>query len=222
MANDLESIDRPLIALIDDEKEITQLLADELSGDFETIQFNHPKLFLEAIRAESLRPAVLVIDLKMPEFSGLEVLRQLNDWGHSIPTVMFSGYLDKEDAITAMELGVLHLIEKPIDLEYVRNAVSESLTEWELKRVRLEIREMMSQIREVLAGVRLSMAQHVAPNIVNKILVTNVGDRKIAIEQMLESLDERLSDLLQEENLLVQMKQSQYRKAFEKQAKRAS
>lgn len=35
--------DRPLVALVDDEKEITELLSEELKGDYEVIQFNNPK-----------------------------------------------------------------------------------------------------------------------------------------------------------------------------------
>ncbi|MEY4616065.1 MAG: hypothetical protein RJB66_1025 [Pseudomonadota bacterium] len=217
-----KNLERPLVALVDDETEITQILADDLEADFETIQFNHPKQFLDAIRADSLKPAVLVIDLKMPGLTGLEVLRQLNEWGHQIPTVMFSGYLDKEDAITAMELGVLHLLEKPIDLEYLRTAVSESVTDWELKRVRQQIKEMLSQTKEIISGVRLSVSQFVAPSILDKIFVIHEGHAKVAVDQLLEQLDERLTELLQEENLLVKMKQTQYRKAFEKQSKRVS
>jgi FixJ family two-component response regulator len=213
--------DRPLVALVDDEKEITELLAEELNGDFEVIQFNNPQRFVEALKSKIIKPAVLVIDLKMPVLNGLETLRQLSEFGVSIPTIMFSGYLDKEDAISALELGVIHIIEKPIDISIVHEVVNDSLIDWELMKTRKDIRDLTKQVKELYSTLRLAVSNYVPAEIVDKIFVGPSGGTE-NFDSILESLEEKLEFLLREENLLAKMKQTQYRKALEKQADRAS
>lgn len=213
--------DRPLVALVDDEKEITGLLAEELRGDYEVIQFNSPQKFVEAIKNKVIRPAVLVIDLKMPVLNGLETLRQINEMGVTIPTIMFSGYLDKDDAIAALELGVIHIIEKPIDIEIVHEVVNDSLIDWELIKTRRDIRELTKQVKEIYSTLRLAVSNYVPAEIVDKIFIGPNGASE-SFDTLLESLEEKLDFLLREENLLAKMKQSQYRKALERKADRAS
>lgn len=213
--------DRPLVALVDDEKEITELLSEELKGDYEIMQFNNPQKFVESIRNKAICPAVLVIDLKMPVLNGLETLRQISEAGVSIPTIMFSGYLDKDDAISALELGVIHIIEKPVDIEVVHQVVNDSLIDWELMKTRQDIHNLTKQVKELYSTLRMAVANYVPPDIVNKIFIDSDGNNE-NFESLLESLEEKLEFLLREENLLAKMKQTQYRKALENQAHRAS
>lgn len=213
--------DRPLVALVDDEKEITELIAEELSSDYEVIQFNNPHKFIDAIKNKVIRPAVLVIDLKMPVLNGLETLRLMSEAGASIPTIMFSGYLDKEDAISALELGVIHIIEKPVDIEIVHEVVNDSLIDWELMKTRQDIRDLTKQVKELYSTLRIAVTNYVAPDVVDKIFINSDGVKE-NFESLLETLEEKLEFLLREENLLAKMKQTQYRKALEKQANRAS
>jgi FixJ family two-component response regulator len=213
--------DRPLVALVDDEKEITELLAEELSTDYEVIQFNNPQRFVEAIKNKVVKPAVLVIDLKMPVLNGLETLRQLSEVGVTIPTIMFSGYLDKDDAISALELGVIHIIEKPIDIAVVHEVVNDSLIDWELLKTRTEIRDLTKQVKEIYSTLRLAVSNYVPSEIVEKIFIGSTGAAE-NFDTLLDSLEQKLEYLLREENLLAKMKQTQYKKALEKQADRAS
>jgi FixJ family two-component response regulator len=213
--------DRPLVALVDDEKEITELLSEELKGDYEVIQFNNPQKFVEAVKSKVIRPAVLVIDLKMPVLNGLETLKQINDAGVNIPTIMFSGYLDKDDAISALELGVIHIIEKPVDIEIVHEIVNDSLIDWELMKTRQDIRDLTKQVKELYSTLRMAVGNYVAPELVDKIFVGANGNNE-SFDILLETLEEKLEFLMREENLLAKMKQTQYRKALEKQAQRAS
>jgi FixJ family two-component response regulator len=211
----------PLVALVDDEKGITELLADELGSEYEVMQFNNPHKFVEAVKNKLIQPAVLVIDLRMPVLSGLDTLRLLNEAGFSIPTIMFSGYLEKEDAISALELGVVHVIEKPIDINIVHEIVNDSLIDWELMKTRKEIRNLTTQVKEIYTTLRLAIMNYVPGEIVEKIFVGPGGGAE-SFDAILDTLEQKLEFLMREENLLAKMKQTQYRKALEKQAQRAS
>ncbi len=213
--------ERPLVVLVDDEKDITELLFEELKGDYDVLQFNNPQKFVEAVRNKTIKPAILVIDLKMPVLNGLQTLKQINEASVHIPTVMFSGYLDKDDAISALELGVIHIIEKPVDIEVVHEVVNDSLIDWELMKTRQDIRDLTKQVKEIYSSLRLAVTNYVAPEMMDKIFVDDNGKNE-NFDLLLDTLEEKLEFLLKEENLLAKMKQTQYRQALEKQAQRVS
>jgi len=64
-------------------------------------------------------PAVILLDLKLPKISGLEVLRQLKTHPtlRSIPVVVLTTSADNQDVQTAYQLGVNSYIVKPVDFE---------------------------------------------------------------------------------------------------------
>jgi FixJ family two-component response regulator len=59
----------------------------------------------------------LVLDVKMPGMTGLELQRKLADDGVSLPVVMISGHADVRIAVEAMTLGAVTLLEKPFSLD---------------------------------------------------------------------------------------------------------
>jgi two-component system response regulator FixJ len=71
--------------------------------------------------------ACLVVDQKMPEMSGLALLRALNAAGHSIPALLITGLPDARIANEARELGALDVLSKPIDWEKLLKLVAYSV-----------------------------------------------------------------------------------------------
>ena len=71
--------------------------------------------FLAAYDRE--RPGCLVLDIRMPGMTGLELQRKLADDGANIPVVMISGHADVRIAVEAMTLGAVTLLEKPFRLD---------------------------------------------------------------------------------------------------------
>lgn len=74
-----------------------------------------------------VRPEILVLDIRMPERSGLEVLRTLRARGDARPVILLTGSINDQDAREAMELGVNGLVIKataPRDLLICLDAVS--------------------------------------------------------------------------------------------------
>ncbi len=84
-------------------------------------------------------PACLIVDLRLPEMSGLELLRTLRSKGWGMPFVIITGFGDVAGAVEAMQFGALHFLEKPVD-------------EAELVRV---VQAAFSQDRERLEKLRL-------------------------------------------------------------------
>lgn len=87
--------------------------------------------FLE--RADLAAPAVLLLDVRMPGLSGLELHRLLLQRGHTMPVVFLTGSSDIPSAVAAMRDGAFDFIEKPFDavklVERIRAALAACLRE---------------------------------------------------------------------------------------------
>ena len=70
---------------------------------------------------------VVVLDLKMPDMSGIEVLRESNNRGIAAKFIVLTGYGDVQSAVTTMKLGAVDFLQKPFDgkdlLENIHDAV---------------------------------------------------------------------------------------------------
>lgn len=106
----------PTIFVVDDDEAVRRaltsagaLLSNPVRG------FASAAEFLAAY--DPAQPGCLVLDIKMPGMTGLELQRKLADDGVSIPIVMISGHADVRIAVEAMTLGAVTLLEKPFRLE---------------------------------------------------------------------------------------------------------
>jgi FixJ family two-component response regulator len=66
---------------------------------------------------DPVRPGCLVLDLRMPGMSGLELLRLLPGRGISLPVIIITGYGDVGAAVKAMKLGALDFLQKPFECQ---------------------------------------------------------------------------------------------------------
>ena len=75
-----------------------------------------------------LRPDVIILDLDMPDMSGLEVLSQVKLIDPSIEVILLTGHGSFESGITGMELGAFDYIVKPVDLSQLMAKITEAYT----------------------------------------------------------------------------------------------
>ena len=95
-------------------------------------------------RADSLEPGCIVTDVRMPDVSGLDMVRRLKPAGVALPVIVITGHADVPLAIEAMHAGVADFIEKPFDDEVLLGAVRAALAKG------AEVRDQAAQIRDVL------------------------------------------------------------------------
>jgi two-component system KDP operon response regulator KdpE len=105
----------PLILAVDDEAGILRLIKLELSSQgFRVVVANDGE---EALRvAEQQRPDIVILDVVMPEMSGLEVMRRLRE-RTSIPIILLTAKDHDEDKVRGLELGADDYLVKPFNPE---------------------------------------------------------------------------------------------------------
>jgi len=72
-------------------------------------------------------PCCLVTDLRMRGMSGLDLLRHLRASGHTIPTVIVTGYAETAIAVDAMHAGAVTFLEKTVPQHKICDAISQAL-----------------------------------------------------------------------------------------------
>jgi DNA-binding NtrC family response regulator len=114
------------ILVVDDEKEICTILSDNLSQEgYRVFTAYNGKTALELIRKE--KPDLVLLDIKMPEMDGIEVLRRIKKMKKKIVVIMLTAYGTLETARKAMKLGAYEYITKPFDLFLLKSIVKEVL-----------------------------------------------------------------------------------------------
>jgi len=115
----------PLIVVVDDDERICRAIQRVLiNGGYRVRTFTTAQSYLA--EQESMEPACLVIDIKIPDLDGLAMLRESRAAGLETPAVFITGSADLDAAVKAMKLGAFDLLEKPLDdhvlLSTVNNA----------------------------------------------------------------------------------------------------
>jgi two-component system response regulator AtoC len=132
---------RKLVLVGDDEAEIREVLVRLLSDPevaddpYEVVEAETGNKALEILSGpEDLRPNVALLDIKMPDMSGIEILQRLQERGIDIPVIMITGMSAGSLAIKAVQLGATDYIQKPLGYDTILAAIEKALRTEDLKR----------------------------------------------------------------------------------------
>ena len=108
------------VLIADDDQNITKYLSSLMKTEgFKTLQAHDGKTALEIVRSQ--KPDVMLLDIKLPDMDGMEVLRQAKDVDQNLPVVVITGYSESSGAVRALKAGAFEYIGKPFaNAEVVR------------------------------------------------------------------------------------------------------
>jgi len=116
----------PLVLVVDDDPTARRMLDVRMRAL--GCQVAMAATGVEALAAiERDLPAVLLLDLQMPQMDGMEVLRALNRDGVDVPTIVITAHGTIDTAVEAMKEGAVDFILKPFDPQYLEIAVRRAL-----------------------------------------------------------------------------------------------
>lgn len=149
-----------VVHIVDDEESVRNSLAFLLSTSGFAVR-THPSATAFLEHAPGIRNGCLITDLRMPDMSGVELLRRLRETGTLLPAVVITGHGDVQMAVEAMKNGALDFIEKPFSddvlIETIRRAVDLAATQVKSEAAIEATRERLASLSEreaqVLKGV---------------------------------------------------------------------
>ena len=159
MASENAAVQR-VVHVIDDDEGLRESLAFLLrSAKLEVRSFDSAKAFLDVLPDAAL--GCVITDVRMPEMSGIELLRRLKELKIGVPVIVITGHGDIALAVEAMKIGAADFFEKPFDddllVASVRAALQQQQDQTKRGVERAEIEHRIATLspreKDVLAGL---------------------------------------------------------------------
>jgi two-component system, LuxR family, response regulator FixJ len=149
-----------IVHIVDDEEPVRKSLAFLLGmAGFAVRMHDSASDFLAA--APGIRNGVLVTDLRMPDMSGVELLRNLWSAKATLPAIVITGHGDVPMAVEAMKAGAIDFIEKPFEdvviIEAIQRAAEQLVNKPaeidDVAAIQSRLERLSDRERQVLSGV---------------------------------------------------------------------
>jgi len=138
---------RAPVYLVDDDEAVRNALSLLLGTYGMSIEtFGDPAAFLA--RAPKLKPGVLVLDLRMPAITGLQLHERLAVIGCDWPTIICTGHGDVHACRRAFKAGVVDFLTKPIDEQVLVEALQQASAALDMRAERAEAVQLVAQLTE--------------------------------------------------------------------------
>lgn len=140
-----------VVYIVDDDEAVRNSLQKLLNSvNLTSKSFASANEFLEGYRPE--RPGCLLLDVRMPEMSGLELQNRLKGLLIELPVIILSGHADVPMVIHAMKAGAADFLEKPFNpqvlLDKIQTVLEQSAKAFAYQNERREIRQRLESLTQ--------------------------------------------------------------------------
>jgi two-component system response regulator FixJ len=170
-----------IVHIIDDDEAMRDSLSFLLeTAEYKSLTYDSAVTFLAAL--PTLAPGCIITDVRMPEMSGIELVRRLHEQGAAYPVIVITGHADVPLAVEAMKAGVVDFIEKPFDDEVLLLAVRQAMAREVDQQAEREARaEILARI-ESLSGRERDVLDGLVAGRGNKVIAFDLGISPRTIE----------------------------------------
>lgn len=163
-----------MVHVIDDDEAMRDSLSFLLeSASISVRTYESAVQFLEQI--DRLTPGCIVTDVRMPDMSGLELVRRLKERGVKHPMIVITGHGDVPLAVEAMKAGVLDFLEKPFEEAALLGAIRTALNEGVRTEEDLAEKQRLRGVFEALSPREQEVLQGVIDGKLNKTIAHELG-----------------------------------------------
>jgi two-component system, LuxR family, response regulator FixJ len=167
---------RPTIFVVDDDSAVRDALKLLLRSVGQAVEtFGSGQEFLEAYSED--RPGCLVLDIRMPGMSGLELQQKLNERHSILPIIFITGHGDVPMAVEAMQAGAVDFIQKPFRDQDLIDRINQALEKDNNNRAALGERNDIRHRLETLTPREREVLDLVVHGKANKVIA---GDLKLS------------------------------------------
>jgi FixJ family two-component response regulator len=171
----------PSIVVIDDDASVRRALENLFrSVGFDVELFGSPQEFLHSERPD--RPGCIVLDVRFPGRSGLDMQRDLAAADAQLPIIFITGYGDIPMSVRAMKAGAIEFLTKPFRDQDLLDAVGAALEKDRTRRAgELRLAELRSRFSMLTARERQVMAMVVTGRL-NKQIAGELGVSEMTVK----------------------------------------
>jgi FixJ family two-component response regulator len=172
---------RPTVFVVDDDASIREALKNlfrSVGLDVET--FGAAQEFLSGRRSES--PGCLVLDVRLPGLSGLDLQRQLMDADIEIPIVFITGHGDIQMSVSAMKAGAVEFLTKPFRDQDLLDAVQQAVDRDRVTREQRAQTAVLRERYESLSPREQEVMGFVVEGLLNKQIAGKLGTSEATVK----------------------------------------
>ncbi|HSI86435.1 MAG TPA: sigma-54 dependent transcriptional regulator, partial [Candidatus Methylacidiphilales bacterium] len=201
----MTAANKPLIGVIDDERNIQATLASILERrGYRCAAAYTGKQGLQLIAEQ--RPAIVLLDLGLPDGEGLDFLRQIRAAHPALPVIVVTAHDSLNNAIASIKVGAFHFISKPYAPEELLNLISQAMEQSSLREQTQQLREETDRLKRkisvsesksqpVFRNSRMvelaELVEQIAPSDANVLIVGESGVGKEVFANRLHELSHR-------------------------------
>ncbi len=172
---------QPTIYVVDDDDGMRRALDTLLSTvGYKTAVFSRPSEFLSQFKPET--HGCLVLDIRMPEMSGLEVQQHLNRMGSMLPVIFITGHGDVPMAVQAMKEGAFEFIQKPFRDQDLLDRINHALKQDAEYRSTAARRSEVQHRLESLTPREKQVMDFIVEGSANKVIAIDLGLSERTVE----------------------------------------
>ena len=172
----------PVVHVIDDDDAARDSLAFLLrAAQVDVRTYETAPAFLASIKP--LLPGCVITDVRMPEMTGIELLRRLKENGIDIPVIVITGHGDIPLAVEAMKYGAADFFEKPFDDDALLKSVRSALNRLEGAAQKIAERAALNESLATLSARERQVLEGLVAGKPNKIIAFdyNISPRTVEI-----------------------------------------
>ena len=173
----------PIVYVVDDDESVRDALALLLASvDLNAKTFESAASVLQAMEDDGVVPECMVLDIRMPGMSGMELQKQLTSQNIELPIVFLTGHGDVPMAVEAMKRGAVDFLRKPFRdqelLDCIYAALENAKQDQESRADRLEAQERVDS----LTGREREVFDLVCEGRSNKVIAIDLGISERTVE----------------------------------------
>ncbi len=182
---------KPVIYIVDDDEGMRRALTVLMTTvGYQAMAFARPTDFLEKYDPE--QHACVVLDVRMPQMSGLEVQQQLNRRGSILPVILVTGHGDIPMAVQAMKDGAFDFLQKPFRDQDLLDRINAAIKQDGENRATLDQQADLKRRAESLTPREREVMGLVVDGKANKVIAIDLGLSERTVEILRANVMEKM------------------------------
>jgi FixJ family two-component response regulator len=196
----------PVVLVVDDDIDVRESLSDLFASiGIDTQLFGSTRELLDAGLPD--RPSCLVLDLRLPGASGLELQTRLAEMDAGIPIIFITGHADVPTSVRAMKAGAIDFLPKPFREQELLDVVAQALRLDEARRLEAGAVAEVRRLAATLTPREMDVLRGVQRGLLNKQIAYELGVTEITVKMHRSSAGRKLktssvADLVRKVTLL--------------------